>query len=344
MTGSRKAVFIGFLLILILLCIGAFVYNSMIDKKDPEPDFKISITPDHLISLFKVGDYILFGKYNNERILWRVINIDEAGSPLLFMENVITIKSYDSVGAVHKNPDRVRFGSNYWENSNIHQWLNAENQISKWIQNPPSKGNVFESSNSYDKEPGFLCENNFSPEEKKLIIEKTNRVLLSKIDLGMKMGGRRLLKSVRSLETAYQNYDDAYYMDVSDKVRLISIKELYEYVYKRGYNTWRKPTKQALEQNTEKRMSLTTNEYCAYWLRDPDAESSHQAYTAYLELEISSHYGTNFGRHGIAACLNLDENTVASSGTGDYENPYLVTGKVSNIVSVYTDIYGNFTV
>lgn len=328
MSGSRKAVFIGFLLILIL-CIGAFVYNSMMGKKDPEPNSNISTTPHHFKDPFKIGDYILFGKYNNERILWRVINIDEAGSPLLFMENVITIKSYDSVGAVHKNPDRSKFGSNYWENSNIHQWLNAENQISKWIQNPPSKWNVFESSNSYDKEPGFLCDNNFSPEEKKLIIEKTNKVLLSKIDLGMKMGGTRLLKSVRSLDTAYQNYDDAYYMDVQDKVRLISIKELYEYVYKRGYNTWRKPTRQALEQNTDKGMNLTTDSYCAYWLRDPDAESSHQAYTAYLELELTSHYGTYFGRQGIAACLNLVKNAAASSGTGDYNNPYLLTGKVS---------------
>ncbi|MDP4183183.1 MAG: DUF6273 domain-containing protein [Bacillota bacterium] len=328
MTKSRKAVFIGFLLIMILLCIRVSMYNSIIDKRNLEPDLNSSKASNHLKNSFKIGDYILFGKYNNKRILWRVINIDEAGSPLLFMENVITIKSYDSGGTVHKYSDRVKFGSNYWENSNIHQWLNAENQISQWIQNPPSNENVFESSNSYDKEPGFLCDNNFSLEEKKLIITKINRVLLSKIDMGMKMGGNRLFNNVRNLETAYQNYDEAYYMEVSDKVRLISIKELYEYVYKRGYNTFRKPTKQALEQNTEKGMNLTTNDYCAYWLRDPDAESSYQAYTAYLELELSCHYGTYFGRQGIAACLNLDENTVASSGAGDYNNPYLITGKV----------------
>ncbi|WP_010250832.1 DUF6273 domain-containing protein [Acetivibrio cellulolyticus] len=323
MIKSRKAVFIGFLIVMILLC-GVFMYNAVIGKRNLEKDLNSSKATDHIKNSFKIGNYILFGKYNNERILWRVINIDEAGSPLLFMENVITIKSYDSRGAAHKNRDRVKFGSNYWENSNIHQWLNAENEISQWIQNPPSNENVFEGSNSYDKEPGFLCDSNFSPEEKKLIIKKTNRVLVSKIDTGMKMGGNKLLKNVLNLETAYKNYDDAYYTEVSDKVRLISIKELYEYVYKRGYNTWRKPTKQALEQNTEKEMNLTTKDYCAYWLRDPDAESSYQAYTAYLDLELSSHYGTYFGRQGIAACLNLDENIVASSGTGDYYNPYLI--------------------
>lgn len=328
MTKSRKAVFIGILTTMILLS-GVFMYNGVIGKRNLEPDLNSSETSDPVKNLFKIGDYILFGKYNNERILWRVINIDESGSPLLFMENVITIKSYDTRGAAHENPERVKFGSNYWENSNIRQWLNAENQISQWMQNPPSNENVFESSNSYDKEPGFLCDNNFSPEEKKLILKKTNRVLVSKIDTGMKIGGNELLKSVRNLETAYKNYDDAYYMEVSDRVRLISIKELYEYVYKRGYNTYRKPTEQALEQNTEKEMNLTTNDYCAYWLRDPDAESSYQAYTAYLDLELSSFYGTYFGRQGIAACLNLDENTVAASGTGDYNNPYSITGKVS---------------
>lgn len=328
MIKSRRVVFIGLLIVMILL-FGAFMYNGVIGKRNLEPDLNSSKASDHIKKSFKIGDYILFGKYNNERILWRVINIDEAGSPLLFMENVITIKSYDSRGAAHKNPDRVKFGSNYWENSNIRQWLNAENQISQWMQNPPSNENVFESSNSYDRELGFLCDNNFSPEEKKLIIKKTNRVLVSKIDAGMKIGGNKLLKSVRNLETAYKNYDDAYYMEVSDKVRLISIKELYEYVYKRGYNTYRKPTEQALEQNTEKEMNLTTKDYCAYWLRDPDAESSYQAYTAYLDLELTSHYGTYFGRQGIVACLNLDENTVASSGTGDYDNPYSITGKVT---------------
>lgn len=321
-SNSKRVIYLGVILIIALGSISIFR-----DRANYGSDLTNSRSSNNTKSMFKVGDYILFGKYNKERILWRVINIDETGSPLILMENVIAIKSYDSGGSVHKDKDRINYGSNYWENSNIRQWLNSENEIDQWIQNPPSNKNIFEGSNPYDDEPGFLSDENFTVDEKKIIIDKKNKVLLAKIDEEKKAGGNELLKCSFSLEDAIEGYDNAYYMEVSDKVRLLSVKELYEYVYKRGYNIWRKPTKEALEQNTDKEiMNYTTNDYFAYWLRDPEAESSYKAYTVIEGL--SSHYGTYFGRQGIVACLNLDKTAIPSSGKGDINSPYVLIGKV----------------
>jgi hypothetical protein len=40
----------------------------------------------------KVGDYIRFGQYREQPILWRVIHLDRDGDPVLFSDKIITIK------------------------------------------------------------------------------------------------------------------------------------------------------------------------------------------------------------------------------------------------------------
>ena len=41
----------------------------------------------------EIGDYILFGTYNDEPILWRVINKDTQNGLLLWSDKIITIKA-----------------------------------------------------------------------------------------------------------------------------------------------------------------------------------------------------------------------------------------------------------
>ncbi|WFD09600.1 hypothetical protein [Tepidibacter hydrothermalis] len=67
----------------------------------------------------KIGDYIQFGKYNDELILWRIINIDPDGNPLLFSDRIISLKAFDADGNYHDDEIRVDDGSNYWRDSNI---------------------------------------------------------------------------------------------------------------------------------------------------------------------------------------------------------------------------------
>ena len=67
----------------------------------------------------KIGDYIEFGKYDEQTILWRVISIDEEGNSLIFSDKIISLKMFDAKGSYHKNEDRKELGSNYWKDSNI---------------------------------------------------------------------------------------------------------------------------------------------------------------------------------------------------------------------------------
>lgn len=43
----------------------------------------------------KIGDYIQFGNYNGQTILWRVIDLDAAGDPLLLSEKILSIQAFD---------------------------------------------------------------------------------------------------------------------------------------------------------------------------------------------------------------------------------------------------------
>lgn len=47
MIKSRKAVFIGFLIVMILLC-GVFMYNAVIGKRNLEKDLNSSKATDHI--------------------------------------------------------------------------------------------------------------------------------------------------------------------------------------------------------------------------------------------------------------------------------------------------------
>ncbi len=134
----------------------------------------------HAAGTMKVGDYVLFGKYLGNPILWRVINI-ENGSPLLFSEKIISIKAYDAAESgmyyrtgsnpYTRNEARQKYGSNQWENSNIREWLNSSDAKVKYTTQPPTKAAV--SQNAYDAERGFLS--NFTEAERNAIKPVTHK-------------------------------------------------------------------------------------------------------------------------------------------------------------------------
>jgi hypothetical protein len=73
---------------------------------DNDPDLNDNITAYSNCSNFQHGSRRLYPvwKYYNEPILWRVINIDKDGDPLLFSEHILCLKAFDSAGAYH--PDQ----------------------------------------------------------------------------------------------------------------------------------------------------------------------------------------------------------------------------------------------
>ncbi|MEI6578072.1 MAG: hypothetical protein WCN92_01260 [Eubacteriales bacterium] len=84
-------------------------------------------------STLNIGDYVQMGKYYDEPILWRCVDIDENG-PLMLADRILTIKPFDAAGS-HTYLDgtaqadisngRKTFGSNLWDTSNMRSWLNS---------------------------------------------------------------------------------------------------------------------------------------------------------------------------------------------------------------------------
>src|SRR5690554_555744 len=84
----------------------------------------INLKPDVKTSQVNIGDYIEFGRYLDEPILWRVINKDENGI-MLFSDKVLCFKAFDAHGDDDEFTgkfgefNRWGSGSNYWATSNL---------------------------------------------------------------------------------------------------------------------------------------------------------------------------------------------------------------------------------
>ncbi len=283
----------------------------------------------------KLGDYIQFGSYNNAPILWRVINIDANGDPVLFADRILTIKAFDAAGSYHPVGDRRDDGSNYYEDSNIRQWLNSSSpnsggNVINWVQNDPTAANMYNGYNPYDTEKGFLADGNFSATERSLIKPLTHKVLLAGVDQEKKNGGtvEHDYYGDTDLSNVMQNYDStAYFKNVTDSVFQLSIKQLKEWVYDRGYAVTAQPTAEAVTQSAYKNETLLNSSInWNYWLNSPDALMPNNVRTVYTDGAVGN--GTAYsGLMGVRPALQLNLSAVffASGGTGTSSSPYTLT-------------------
>ena len=116
----------------------------------------------------KKNDYIYFGKYNGENILWKVLSVDENGNALLLSERAICFMPFNA-------GKTVTDGSSDWKNSTIRQWLNSsETKTFEFACNPANKiKNDLITVNG-----GFLCSQNFTSAELEAIKDGEDKVFL----------------------------------------------------------------------------------------------------------------------------------------------------------------------
>lgn len=128
-------------------------------------------------SSLKVGDFVELGQYENEPVVWQVVNIDTDGNPLLFSRRILTIKAFDASGSQYDEDGYYNFekyyGSNRWETSTLRKWLNSDDKLVNWSNNAPDIENVFNGEKPYNTEAGFLHDSNFNAKEKAIIKETT---------------------------------------------------------------------------------------------------------------------------------------------------------------------------
>lgn len=207
---------------------------------------------------------------------------------------------------------RVLYGSNYWQTSNLREWLNSADEKVNYTCLPPSADKL--GNNAYDTEPGFLSE--FTEEERNAIAVTKHRVFISTPDASVKTGGSYSVPlnmvSTKSLTFSIPNLTSNglkyRYQDVLDKVYILNTYELYVYVQQRGYNL-SKPLMSAAKEKYS-----YYNNTIAYWL----ASSEVSAYGEYLHLinasgEISV-TATPKSWLGVVPVINLKPDYRLSNG------------------------------
>jgi len=252
------------------------------DTPSPTPANQQSTT-------INIGDYLQMGRYYDEAILWRCVDIDENG-PLMLSDKILTIKPFDAKG-MHKYMDgtaaadisdyRTSYGSNLWETSNIRSWLNSTATAGNvtWLDGcPPAKDKL--KYNAYADEKGFLADGNFTLNEQNIIKSVTQKSLLNSVDVGkLSVGGTAIHKYDDSaITTVVQNFDISYYQNVVDKIFLLDVKQILRVHQNRaalGMDYYiGKLTQKSVDNSENKNGGLSANSYWHSLLRTPFTDSN----------------------------------------------------------------------
>jgi len=303
-----------------------------------------------------IGDYIQMGKYYDEPILWRCVNIDENG-PLMLADKILTLKPFDAAGS-HKyldgtaqanniSNDRTTYGSNIWETSNMRSWLNSTATAGNvpWPDGcPPTNEKVWNGYNDYATEKGFLAEGNFTSTELNAIKSVNQKSVINDIDVPkLCTGGTAIHKNDVAISTVVQNYDTAYYHNVTDKMFLLDVKQVNK-VYSNstilGTNYYiGEPTEKAVNNSEYTNSALTASSNWHYWLRTPLCEFYNGRFVSVVRSVHSDGIVFNNNANGIDGnCLSLgvrpafylnllDVNFI--SGNGMKDTPYVVENDIT---------------
>lgn len=291
-----------------------------------------------LIPKVKTGDYIIFGKYNDERIVWRIININSDKSLLLCSEKIISFKPFDGAesGVTAKADDtsktdlnRQRYGSNSWGNSNLREWLNSSDRRVNYSTMPPVKNAVYGKVNSYVNEPGFLYK--FTASEREELVAMENRDILPQIDVTSNDSGREVFVGNNQIKGVLSNYDNAYYRILNEKVSLLGVKEINDYFIMRGWEYRKAPTTAAMKkserlwnnQTIKELFDNSSKKFWFYWLRTPSAQLS----STVRIIDNSGNpaeIGANNGSCGVVPVITLKSGSKIVHGIGSLKDPYVI--------------------
>ena len=199
------------------------------------------------------GDYVQFGTYYGVPILWRVVDLDEDGDPMLLSDKVLTVRPF----ALYNHS--VGFTERHWETSYIRTWLNSigEEAQTKYLIEDESLSNPMNRHMwNYDEfmsEPGFLSSRNFTTAEVDILKESEQRDTLVGKYAEEKEGGNQILKQQEIDVAGYAALvKKAYYKNVTDKIFIMDAEQFNEINKKFGNYVLTSATKEALanENNT----------------------------------------------------------------------------------------------
>jgi hypothetical protein len=292
------------------------------------------------------------GTYNGEPLLWRCVDHDELGL-LMLSDKIISIKPFDAAGihtyengvTQHDLADNSRFklGSNLWATSNLRAWLNATagGGAIYWPDNcPPTAGNLDSQGNAYAHEAGFLAESNFSTQERNALLAVSQKNLLNPADIKwQKCGGYEEHHYGETITTVVQNYDDAFFHKVTDRVFLLDVKQLFRVYINLGAGYYTAlPTQKAIDSSEHQDSSyLAADQVFSYWLRTPYVSGCPGSSSCDVRCVIAEGNEGSGSAGVILDCCAVANNVGVrpafylnlggiklTSGNGRVNNPYLL--------------------
>ena len=129
----------------------------------------------------KVNDFVTFGSYYGEPILWKCVEADPENGIMLLSENIITLKAYDAAesgawlgqgGEYSTDLNEQQYGSKVWATSNLREWLNSDATVVTYTTQPPVAEAIIDGENAYADEAGFLT--NLTQEERGMLMPVTH--------------------------------------------------------------------------------------------------------------------------------------------------------------------------
>ena len=275
-------------------------------------------------------------KYNNETIIWQVLEHghsgDPAGTTALVSRDIITLKCFDAKEPNNSDSNRKNYGNNRYLYSNILQWLNSD--ANSWYsaqhtadQNPDSS-NVWQSSgtaiNPYDTEAGFLT--HFSAQLK------------------------AALQTVSKVTAKNTVTDSGGYETVSSKIFLLSTTEVglanennvaegSVYAYYSGSNNTNDRRKKNLANDAAKGNYSSASSPWNWWLRTPHSGNSYNARRVYTDGSLDD-YSAYYGRGGVAPAYALLSSLTVSDST-DADGAYTIEWNASPVVQTDSTSLGD---
>ncbi len=303
-----KKITIGFLIMVNILAVSNIVFA----------DNEISI-----------GKYIQLGSYNNEPIIWKCADIDDENGILMLSDKILCYKAIDSGNQV------AEYGDGFWEETTIRTWLNSNQSAENvtWTYNKIPNYKFFAGPYlPYDKEAGFISQDNFTQTELSLMKTVAQWQLLT---------GRRKDLSTNGVTNCFQEnaliYGDGrgdrsfLYSDVtqlghvegamyrlSDTIFLLDVRQIYK-LWSNFGSVAASPTEYALSSVALDSEFINLEKHNRYALRTTGIYVyGDVGYGSYLSAYV----------YGIRPAFYLNEkNYQILSGSGTEYDPYIVGAK-----------------
>lgn len=243
--------------------------------------------------------------YFGKPIIWQIADKNHTGYPensvTLITEKIICLKSVDAREPSNSDDSRKNYGNNNYKLANLTKWLNSSGSwysAQHSMDAPPTKGNVFGGSNSYNTESGFLT--GFSTELRAALLETTLNTAKPSADGGgyENVKGKIFLASETEVGLANKT-------DIAEGSKLALFTDDNS---RKAY-----PTEKAVRRSSYKASHISTNNPLDWWLRTCSAFKS--SYVRYVNTHGTPDFNSFHafcGHIGVRPLCNLSSEILVS--------------------------------